>query len=78
MQTIDRITPDTTYSTAIIIRRLALGMVLLNLFVFALAGVLLSYSRTQHQNRALITTQNLVQVLEHDITNTFDKTDLAL
>ncbi len=69
---------DATYSATAIIRRLAIGVTLLNLFVALLAVLSLAHSRQQYESRAAVATQNLVQVLEHDITASFDKIDLTL
>jgi diguanylate cyclase (GGDEF)-like protein/PAS domain S-box-containing protein len=54
------------------------GIVLINLFVFVLAGLSLWQSRIQYEERAAITTQNLAQVLEQTIDGCFAKIDLIL
>lgn len=78
MPTTAPLATDTPYSAAGIIWRLAIGLILLNLFVFTLASISLTHSRDQYKNRAAVATQNLVQVLEHDIAAAFDKIDLTL
>ena len=60
------------------ISRLAAVVVLVNLFVIALAAMLLIQSRTQYHERAAIVAQNLSQVLEQNISSTITRIDLAL
>jgi diguanylate cyclase (GGDEF)-like protein/PAS domain S-box-containing protein len=60
------------------IKRLVVGTLLINLFFFALAAWSIYQSQCQYQERAEITTQNLVRVLEEDINGDIDKIDIAL
>lgn len=78
MPTSASLATDPTFSAAGIVRRLAIGLLLLNLFVFTLASISLLHSRDQYKSRAAVATQNLVQVLEHDIAAAFDKIDMTL
>lgn len=65
-------------SSANFLALLATGVLLLNLLVASIAGLSLYSSRTQYETRALVATQNLAQLLEHDIAAAIDKIDLAL
>jgi len=65
-------------SSAHIVVLLAAGVLLLNLLVVTLVVLSLHFSRNQYQARTTIATQNLAQVLEHDIATEIDKIDLAL
>ncbi|MFA7270047.1 MAG: ATP-binding protein [Sterolibacterium sp.] len=58
--------------------RLALGVLLINLFVFGLAGQSLLHSRDQYQQQAEGTSQNLAYILDQYIATDFDKIDMAL
>jgi PAS domain S-box-containing protein len=69
---------DSTVSPATFVKRLAAGVLLINLFVIVLAGLSLRQSRHLYQERAAVTTQNLAQVLEHYIGGSFDKIDVIL
>ena len=57
---------------------LAAGILALNLLVLTLAALSLYFSRAQYENRAIVATQNLAQVLEQHIATAIDKVDLAL
>jgi diguanylate cyclase (GGDEF)-like protein/PAS domain S-box-containing protein len=57
---------------------LPLGLLLLNLLLWALAALSLGDSRFQYAKTAEITTRNLAQLLEHDIAASVDRIDLAL
>ena len=61
-----------------IFSRLAVGLALLNLVLIALAVVALHESRQNHEDRAAITTQNLAQLLDHEIAASIQRIDLAL
>ena len=65
-------------SSAYFLTLLAVGVLLLNLLVASLAVLSLYQSRNQYETRAIVATQNLAQVLEHDIAAAIDKIDLAL
>jgi PAS domain S-box-containing protein len=60
------------------IGRLAVGVILINLFVFVLAGWSLHQSRRQYEERAAVTTQNLARVFEEYIGGSIRKIDVAL
>lgn len=61
-----------------VIVRLTLGLVLLNLFAVTLAALSLHHSRQNHEERAAVATQNLAELMEHDITASIRMIDLAL
>jgi len=65
-------------SSAHFLALLAAGVLVLNLLVVTLVVLSLYLSRNQYQTRAMIATQNLAQVLEHDIATEIDKIDFAL
>ena len=69
---------NSTVSPATFIRRLAAGVLLINLFVLFLAGLSLRQSRHQYEQSAAVTTQNLAQVLEQYIGGSIDKIDVVL
>jgi two-component system cell cycle sensor histidine kinase/response regulator CckA len=69
---------DSTVPPAIFIKRLAAGILLINLCVIVLAGLLLRKSKLQYEERAAVTTQNLAQMLEKCIGGSIDKTDVVL
>ena len=58
--------------------RLVIGTLLLNLLVGALSLMSLYESRRNYEERSAVATQNLSQLLEHDLAAFFNKTDLAL
>lgn len=58
--------------------RLGVGVLILNLFVVLMAGVSLRQSWHNHQDRAIVTAQNLTQVLDRYVADTFSKADLAV
>lgn len=60
------------------VKRLAVGVLLINLFVFSLAGLSIYQSRLQYQEQAEITTQNLSRVLEENIDGAINQIDIAL
>jgi PAS domain S-box-containing protein len=60
------------------IGRMTAGVLLLNLFVFALICLSLRQSRNQYEDRAAIETRNLAQVLEQHIDGIIDKSDVVL
>jgi PAS domain S-box-containing protein len=65
-------------SPASFLKRLTAAVLLANLVVCALLAASLSQSRTQYQERAVISTRNLALVLEKQLLGTIDKVDLAL
>ncbi len=58
--------------------RLGVGVLILNLFVILMAVISLRQSLRNHQDRAIASAQNLVQVLDHYVADTFSKADLAV
>ena len=58
--------------------RLAVGVILVNLFVLALAGFVLYQSRQQYEHVAVITTQNLARTLAANVTGVIEKIDVGL
>lgn len=58
--------------------RLGAGVVALNLFVLGMAAVSLRHSWRNHQERAAATAQNLAQVLDRNVADTFGRAGLAL
>jgi len=65
-------------SPADFVKRLTVGFLLINLFVFTLTFMSLRQSRLQYDEQAGVTTRNLAQVLEQNIAGSFDKIDVAL
>ncbi len=65
-------------SSAPVIRRLAVGIVLLNLLVVGLAALAAHQARDRDEERAEVTSRNLAQVLEQNLAATFGRVDLAL
>jgi hypothetical protein len=57
---------------------LGAGVLALNLFVLLMAGVSLQRSWRNHQDRAVASVQNLAQVLDRTVADTFRKADLAV
>ncbi|MGD0283797.1 MAG: hypothetical protein ABSB95_15730 [Dissulfurispiraceae bacterium] len=70
--------PFVTATSAVFIRRLVFGMLLIYLFIISLIWLSLYQSRLQYDKEAVVFTQNLVRVIESDITNLIDKSNLAL
>jgi diguanylate cyclase (GGDEF)-like protein/PAS domain S-box-containing protein len=60
------------------VRRLAVGILLLNILAIGMAGLTLQLSRERYRASAFVATQNLAQLLERDLTASFDKIDLVL
>ena len=58
--------------------RLTAGVVLLNLFVILLAGISAQHAYRQYQASAEISTQNLAQLLESRIVESFRRIDIGL
>ena len=58
--------------------RLVAAVLLLDLLIVGLAGLSLRDSLELHRQRAQVNTANLTQLLEHDLTASLDKVDLAL
>lgn len=67
-----------TLSPSNLTARLVIGSLLLNLLVFALAALSLYEDKRQHEERTAIATKNLAELLERDISATFDRIDLIL
>ena len=65
-------------SSAHTITRLIWGVVVIGLFVVAMAATALYRTRDLYRDRALTATQNLAQLIERDFTAALDKVDLAL
>lgn len=59
-------------------RRLVILIIVLNLFVYGLAGLALYQSRVKYEKQAAVSTQNLAHVLEHYISGEIDTIDIAL
>ncbi|MEI6206654.1 MAG: PAS domain S-box protein [Desulfuromonadales bacterium] len=59
-------------------RRIALTVILLNLFVYSFAGYYLFQSKASYERRAVISTQNIANVLEQHLKGEIDKIDMAL
>ena len=55
--------------------RTAVTVLAVNLFVLALAALVLQQSRVQHEARGTLTTQNLAELLRHNIADHFDLVD---
>lgn len=58
--------------------RLAITLLLINLFVIVLAATSAHYGYRQYQERAEITTQNLAEVLESNLVNSIKRVDVSL
>ena len=69
---------NSNISPAGFIGRLAVAVILINLFVIILAGVSLNRSRHQNEERAAVTTQNLAQVFDQYIGGSIHKIDVVL
>lgn len=69
---------DRILHSASFVKRLVVGVLLINLFVIVLSSWSLYQSRNQYDERAAVTTQNLVQVLEQNIASIIEQADLAL
>jgi PAS domain S-box-containing protein len=65
-------------SSNAMLKRLVTGTMLINFFLFSLAGLSIYQSRQQHEERAEITTQNLARVLDENIDGAIKKIDIAL
>ena len=71
-------TSDSALPPSAFIKRLFIGVMLINLFVIALVGLALNESRLQYEQRAAVSTENLSHALEQYIAGSVDKIDLAL
>jgi diguanylate cyclase (GGDEF)-like protein/PAS domain S-box-containing protein len=60
------------------LRRLILTVVLINLFVIGLATLSAYHGHRQYRERAEVTTQNLADILESNLTNTIRRVDVSL
>lgn len=69
---------ESTVSPRAFIVRLASGVLLINLFVVALASVSLYQSRQYYKERVVVQVQNLSRALELTIAGIIDKSDVAL
>ncbi|MFZ4437109.1 MAG: PAS domain S-box protein [Syntrophales bacterium] len=58
--------------------RLAIGVVLVNLFIYFLIGAWLYKSRQHYEQQAALTTQNLANSLENTISGFLEKMDISL
>ncbi len=67
-----------TLSAASFVTRLAAGALCIIVFVVTLTGLSLYQSKHQYEERAIVSTQNLAQVLEQSIDDIIGKTDFAL
>ena len=65
-------------NTRTLVRRMMVGALLLNLFVYVLAGLALYQSRQQYQQQATLTTQNLAQTLAINVYGVIDKIGVGL
>ena len=65
-------------SSAHTITRLIWGVVVIGLFVVAMAATAVYRTRDLYRDRALTATQNLAQLIERDFTAALDKVDIAL
>jgi len=70
--------PDSAASSASFVRRMVLGVALINLFVFGMVAFSLHQSFGEFDERAEITAQNLSQMLAQDIGREFEKIDVTL
>ncbi|MFA6015086.1 MAG: PAS domain S-box protein [Gallionellaceae bacterium] len=61
-----------------VIKRLAVGILVINLFVSALAGLWLSHSKQQDQEDAAVATRNLAHLLEQYLVDAIEKNDFVL
>jgi diguanylate cyclase (GGDEF)-like protein/PAS domain S-box-containing protein len=69
---------ETTMSSSAFIVRLMAGVLLINLFIIALAGISMYQSRIHYERRAAQTTQNISRISAEYIDGVIDKIDLAL
>lgn len=65
-------------SHATYIKRLAMGVLLVNIFIYSMLGLSLQQSYRQYQVRAETTTNNLSQMLSEQISDDIERLDLAL
>jgi PAS domain S-box-containing protein len=70
--------PDSAPQGSTFVTGLVVGAFLLNLFVVIIAGVSIEQSRMADEKSAAVSTQNLSQVIEHQVASSVDKIDLAL
>ncbi len=68
----DAVPPD------VFVKKLAIGVLLINLFIIALAGISIRQSRLEYEERATITTENLSQALDEYINGVITKIDVTL
>lgn len=73
-----RATPPLAFESKRFLLWLAVGTLVLNLTVLFMGLLSLRKSLRNHQQSALATAQNLAQVLDHYVGDTFGKADLAL
>ncbi|BDU70275.1 hypothetical protein GETHOR_23760 [Geothrix oryzae] len=69
---------DSPFATRPFLIRLGAGILILNLFVILMAVVSLRQSWRNHQERAIVTGQNLAQVLDRYVADTFSRADVAV
>jgi len=71
-------TPSSAPAPRLFLVWLGVGFLILNLFVILMAMVSLRQSRKHYRERAIATAQNLSLVLDHYVTDTLSKADLAV
>jgi diguanylate cyclase (GGDEF)-like protein/PAS domain S-box-containing protein len=71
-------TSEPTLAPSRFIARLVTGILALNLIAGTLVALMLYESRGQHEERAVVTAQNLSHLLEQDLAGSFDKIALTL
>ncbi len=64
--------------TPVFLKRLTIGVLLINFFILALAGISIRQSLLQQEEQATITAQNLSQVLDEYINGVITKIDASL
>ncbi len=69
---------DLEIPSSSVIKRLALVVLLVNLFVALLAMNWLNHSKLQDQENAAVATQNMSQLLEQHLVDVIDKIDISL
>ena len=67
-----------TLTATSFVTRLAVGTLCIIMFVVTMTGLFLYHSKHQYEERAIVSTQNLAQVLEQNIDDIIGKTDLVL
>jgi PAS domain S-box-containing protein len=70
--------PAPAASQAIFVKRMVVGVALINLFVFGMVAFSLYQSFDEYEERAEMTAQNLSQMLAQDVGREFEKIDVTL